>query len=112
MAFSLRLTGMKWNNGGSTVVPIPNDVPGGGAKASDSRFRQISQNHGYLDYFAVLSRDEALQLVQERQPLVESWMRLDPQSPARSRYEATLDAIRESDVVIANCYEWESGFGD
>jgi hypothetical protein len=112
MAFSLRLTGIKWQDGVATAITFPGDVPGGGIDRQDARFRDISEDAGYLDYYAVLSQDEALQIVKDREWLVESWMKYDARSPARAVYEAMINAIRESDLVIAHDYEWESGLGD
>ena len=112
MAFSLRLTGIKWKDGVATAITVPGDVPGGGIDRQDPRFRELSEDAGYLDNYAVLSRDEALQIVRDREWLVESWMKYDVSGTARSNYEAMQRAIQESDLVIAHNYEWESGLGD
>ena len=109
MAFSLRLTGVKWEDGVATAITIPGDVPGGAMNRPDPRFRELSEDAGYLDYYAVLRKEEALQIVKAGEWLVESWMKLDASSPARANHEAMLKAIQESDLVIAHNYEWESG---
>lgn len=112
MAFSLRLTGIRWKDGIATAITIPGDVPGARVNTQDPRFRELSEDAGYLDYYALLSKEEALQIVQGGEWLVDGWMKCNASSTARADYEAMQRAIQESDLVIAHNYEWESGLGD
>lgn len=103
MAFSIRMTGMKWCDGEYIPIEVPGEMSGDRVSITDFGFRKIDISVGYLDYFSVLSVDEAIEL-------------------AKSHYEgfpvafdSTWKHVRQSlgnvDFVIAHLFEWESGLG-
>jgi hypothetical protein len=112
MVSAVRLTGLKWDDGAVAAITIADGVPGARIDDRDPRFRTLPENAGYPDCYAVLSKDEAMAIVKSGEWLVETWMKADPGSSARSRYEAMLVAIEESNLVVAQNYEWESGLVD
>lgn len=106
MALNLQLLGVKWLKGQYSLHPIA-EMGVNWNYIDDPRFRKIKLNGGYLDAFATLSTDEALEIVkpyyEERADL---WC--DPKQLEKlGGIEVTL---REVDFVFAHLIEWESGF--
>ena len=113
MAFTLKFTGIRWDTGIPAAITIPGEIPGGGVSTSDPRFREISEDIGYQDFYAVLTPEEALEITHGGyEQLVEYWMKQTPECRAAADLKAMRAAIRSSHIVVANIMEWETGLGD
>jgi hypothetical protein len=113
MAFTLKFTGIKWDTGIATAITIPGDIPRGEASTRDPRFREIPEDAGYQDFYAVLTPEEALEITHDGyEQLVEYWMKQNPECRAAADLGAMRTAIKSSDIVVANIMEWETGLGD
>jgi hypothetical protein len=103
MAFSIRLTGMKWHDGKYRVIEIPAEISGDTARVADLGFRRIAISTGHLDYFATLSVSEALELVQHHYEGLSAHF--------RSTQNQALENLKRTDFVLAHLFEWDSGLG-
>jgi hypothetical protein len=112
MAFSIKLTAMKWGEGGYACVEVPGEISDRHVSSDDPRFRQIAQTTGYLDYFAVLSPEEAREIAaMHYKELASLWKSSGHSTNAEEALNEAKDALEGADIVVAHLYEWESGLG-
>lgn len=105
MAFAIKLTAMKWDQGGYSCVEVPGEISDRHISSDDPRFRQIAQTPGYLDYFAILSPEEAREIATAHyKKLSSAW---EPDK-AMSKVE---HALEDANFVVAHLFEWDSGLG-
>lgn len=113
MAFAIKLTAMKWSEGRYSCIEVPGEISDRHLSSDDSRFRQIALTAGYLDYFAILSPEEAREIARTHYEELPLWPPRPTGQPslkdeALSKAE---DALRDVDFVVAHLFEWESGLG-
>lgn len=107
MGFSVELTGVPWKAGESCwkiqEVVWPKHV-----LEVDARFRTVSLNHGYLDFVAVLTVEEA----QEINSRYLDW-KLEHWERKNRELQQMLETHRaDTDFVVVHIYEWETGMND
>lgn len=105
MAFAIKLTAMKWNQGWYSCIEVPGEISDRHISSDDPRFRQIAQTAGYLDYFAILSPEEAREIAAAHYKGLSSAWELDK---AMSKVEDALEGVN---FVVAHLFEWDSGLG-
>lgn len=112
MAFAVKLTAMKWNQGGYSCVEVPGEISDRHISPNDPRFRRIAQTAGYLDYFAILSLGEAREIATTHyEELSSLWEPAGKSSVADEALNKVKNALEDVDFVVAHLYEWESGLG-
>jgi hypothetical protein len=107
MALSIDLTGVP-RKVGEPTWGIDNVVWPPHVLERDSRFRQISLDQGYVDFLAVLTVDEALEInSQYLDWKLEHWERKNRE------LQLMLETRRvDTDFVVVHVYEWETGMND
>ncbi|MDZ7790296.1 MAG: hypothetical protein U5L08_07365 [Xanthomonadales bacterium] len=112
MAFALKFTGMKWQDGKYGTSQAPGEVSGEHIPPDDTRFRKIALTAGYIDCFAVLSVDEALNIASAHYKTLPQSFGVDAHSkhPEENLREVHR-ALEDADFVIAHLFEWDSGLG-
>lgn len=103
MAFSIKLRGMTWRDGEYALFEVPGEISGDRVSLSDFGFKQINMTPGHLDYVAVLSLDQALQLANSHYDGAP--VGIEP------TWEQVRQSIASADFIIAHLFEWESGHG-
>lgn len=110
MAFSIKLSGMKWHHGNWVVVDVPGEISGDHVASGDTRFRRIAMTAGHLDYFAILSVEEALEITSNNNRSGD--LKPDEVSPnTNEKLVEIKKTLQNVDLVFAHQFEWDSGFG-
>lgn len=97
------MIGITWHDGEYTLTEVPGEISGDRVSVSDFGFKKIDWTVGYLDYVAVLSAHQALELARSHY------------EGAPVGFESTWNQVRKTvtsaDFIIAHLFEWESGLG-
>ena len=112
MAFGIKLTAMKWSQGGYSCLEVPGNISDRYVSPEDPRFRQIDLTAGHLDYFAILSPEEAQEIAARHyEELAYLWESAGKSYVADEALGKVEDALKDVDFVVAHLYEWESCIG-
>ena len=112
MAFAIKLTAMKWSQGGYSCLEVPGNISDRHVSPDDPRFRQMALTGGHLDYFAILSPAEAREIAATHyEELAYLWESAGKSYVADEALSKVENALKDVDFVVAHLYEWGSGLG-
>ena len=99
MAISMNLCGIVWKGTDYQTIPIAAYVTAKRDLQDDPRFRRVDlQFPNYLDYCAILSPEEAMQLVEECGKIMSH-------EKLKQWRDGVRDGIRRSTFVLAHLFE-------
>ena len=105
MAFAVKLVGIP-HDGHDRVWSVDNVVWPIPFIQGDRRFRRVELNTAYVDYAAVLTVQEALEINEKYLDWgkAEHWTKKN-----REVQELLLSHVEKTSLVVVRMYEWESG---
>ena len=105
MAFAVKLVGIL-HDGHDRVWSVDNVVWPIPFIQGDTRFRRVVLNTAYVDYAAILSVQEALEINEKYLDWgkAEHWTKKN-----REVQELLLKHVEKTSLVVVRMYEWESG---
>ena len=109
MAFTIKFTGIKIQQGQYETIFVPGEVPGLLCNLDESRFTEIKLSLTYSDSFIILTPAEALKLYLRYYRVIESLSEEEDMDDSDSIVGRIEKALSQADFVIAHRYEWESG---